>query len=161
MNEMKINKRYIAVGLVIAFSLFLGLAAHADDVDEATTMTFSQPIQIPGHVLPAGTYLFRQGSNDDLNVVQISNANRTVLYATLQTIPTERPEPTDFTVVALAEQGSGQPDVLLKWFYPGRETGKEFLYSKGQEKELTHDRQQTVEVNRPKVSNSDAMGAGN
>jgi Protein of unknown function (DUF2911) len=158
---MKINKSYIAVGLIIALSLFFGLAAHADEADESTTITFSQPIQIPGRVLPAGTYVFKLASTDDLNVVQVFNADRTVLYATLQTIATDRPEPTDHTVVALAEQGAGQPDVLLKWFYPGRETGKEFLYPQQKEKELAQDKQQTVMATRPTVSNSDATGAGN
>src|SRR5216683_4701338 len=158
---MKINKRYIAVGLIIAFSLFFELAAHADESDQSTTITFSQPIQIPGQVLPAGTYLFKLASGDDLNVVQIFNADRTVLYATLSTIATERPEPTDHTVVALAEQGAGQPDLLVKWFYPGRETGNEFLYSKQQEKELARDRQQTIVANQHTMPDSDTTGAGN
>jgi Protein of unknown function (DUF2911) len=158
---MKINKSYIAVGLIIALSLFFGLAAHADEADESTTITFSQPIQIPGRVLPAGTYVFKLASTDDLNVVQVFNADRTVLYATLQTIPTERPEPTDDTVVALAEQGAGQPDVLLKWFYPGRETGNQFLYPKQIEKELAQDKQQTIVANHPEASSSDASGADN
>jgi hypothetical protein len=158
---MKINRSYIAVGLIIAFSLFFGLAAHADEADESTTITFSQPIQIPGRVLAAGTYVFKLASTDDLNVVQVFNADRTVLYATLQTIATDRREPTDHTVVALAEQGAGQPDVLLKWFYPGRETGKEFLYPQPKEKELAQDKQQTVMATRPTVSNPDATGAGN
>ena len=158
---MKLNKSYIAIGLIIAFALFFELAAYADESDQATTITFSQPIQIPGQVLPAGTYLFKLASGDDLNVVQIFNAGRTVLYATLQTVATDRPEPTDHTVVALAEQGTEQPDVLLKWFYPGREIGNEFLYPKQKEKELAQDRQQTIETNHPTVSNSDATGAGN
>jgi Protein of unknown function (DUF2911) len=158
---MKINKSYIAIGLIIALSLFFGLAAHADEADESTTITFSQPIQIPGRVLPAGTYVFKLASTDDLNAVQVFNADRTVLYANLQTIATDRPEPADHTVVTLAEQGAGQPDVLLKWFYPGRETGKEFLYPQQKEKELAQDKQQTVMATRPTVSNSDATGAGN
>ena len=158
---MTINKSYIAVGLIIALSLFFGLAAHADETDESTTISFSQPIQIPGRVLPAGTYVFKLASTDDLNVVQVFNADRTVLYANLQTIATDRPEPTDHTVVTLAEQGAGQPDVLLKWFYPGRETGKEFLYPQQKEKELAQDKQQTVMATRPTVSNSDATRAGN
>lgn len=158
---MKINKSYIAVGLMVAFSLFFGLAAHADESDESTTITFSQPIQIPGQVLPAGSYLFKLATGDDLNVVQIFNPSGTVLYATLQTVSTDRPKPTDRTVVALAEQGAGQPDVLLKWFYPGRETGNEFIYPKQQEKELAQDKKQTVVANYPTLSDSDAMGAGN
>jgi hypothetical protein len=159
---MKINKGYIVVGLIIAFSLFFGLAAHADESDQSTTITFSQPIQIPGQVLPAGTYLFKlEDSNSNQNIVQVFNADGTVLYATLQTIATERQEPTGHTMVALAEQGAGQPDALLKWFYPGRETGNEFVYPTQKEKELAQDKQQTIVANHPTVSNSDATGAGN
>ena len=159
---MKINKGYIVVGLIIAFSLFFELAAHADESDQSTTITFSQPIQIPGQVLPAGAYLFKlEDSNSNQNIVQVFNADGTVLYATLQTIAAERQEPTGHTMVALAEQGAGQPDALLKWFYPGRETGNEFVYPTQKEKELAQDRQQTIVANHPTVSNSDANGAGN
>ncbi len=159
---MKINKGYIVVGLIIAFSLFFGLAAHADESDQSTTITFSQPIQIPGQVLPAGAYLFKlEDSNSNQNIVQVFNADGTVLYATLQTIATERQEPTGHTMVALAEQGAGQPDALLKWFYPGRETGNEFVYPTQKEKELAQDKQQTIVANHPTVSNSDTSGAGN
>src|SRR6202021_655496 len=126
---------YIAVGLIIAFALFFELGAHADESDQSTTISFSHPTQIPGREFPAGTYVFKLAS-DDLSVVQIFNSNRTVLYATLQTIATDRLKLNDHTVVALAEQGAGQPDVLLKWFYPDRETGSEFIYSRQKEKEL-------------------------
>ena len=159
---MKINKGYIAVGLIVAFGLFFELAAHADEADQASKITFSQPIQIPGAVLPAGTYLFKLAdSNADLNVVQIFNADRTVLYATLQTAATDRPEPTNYTMVEIADQGSGQPDALLKWFYPGRETGHEFVYPKRQEKELAQDKQKAIVAYQAAVSSSDAAGAGN
>jgi hypothetical protein len=159
---MKINKGYIAVALIIASTLFFGLAAHADESDQATKITFSQPVQIPGQVLPAGTYLFKlEDSNSSQNLVQIFNADRTVLYATLQTVATERREPTGYTVLTLAEQGTGQPDVLVKWFYPGRETGNEFVYSTEKEKDLGQDRQQTIGANHATVSNSDATGTGN
>jgi hypothetical protein len=162
MNQMKINKSYIAIGLIIAFTLFFELAAHADEFDQTTTITFSEPIQIPGQVLPAGSYLFKLANSDSAqNIVQVFNADRTVLYATLQTIETERQEPTGHTVVALAEQGAGQPDVLLKWFYPGRETGNEFPYPKQKEKELTQDKQRTIVADHSTGSNSDAIGAGN
>jgi hypothetical protein len=160
--KMKVNKGYIVAGLIIAFSLFFELAAHADESDQATTVTFSQPIQIPGQVLPAGSYLFKLATPDtDRHIVQVLNADRTVLYATLQTIPTDREEPTAHTVVTLAEQGGGQPDVLLKWFYPGSETGNEFLYPKQKERELAQDKQQTIVANHPTVSNSDTAGTGN
>ncbi len=159
---MNINKGYIMAGLIIALSLFFGLAAHADESDESTTITFSHPIQIPGQVLPAGSYLFTLANTvSDRYMVQIFNADRTVLYATLQTVPTVRQDVADHTVVALAEQGTGQPDALLKWFYPGRETGNEFVYPKQEERELAQDRRQTIVANEPTVLNTDAVGAGN
>jgi hypothetical protein len=162
MHHMKINKLYIILGLIIAFTLFLELAAHADESDQASTITFSEPVQIPGQVLPAGTYVFKLANADsERNLVQIFNSDRAVLYATLQTISTERQEPTDDTAVTFAEQGAGKTDVLLKWFYPGRDVGNEFLYSKEKEKELAQDRQQTVVANQPTVPDSDTAGAGN
>lgn len=159
---MNTNKTYIAVGLVIAFSLFLGLVAHADETDHATIMKFNQPIQIPGQVLPAGTYLFKLlPSDSDLQIVQVFNPDSTVLYATLQTIPTDRPKPTARTVVALAKQENGHPDALLKWFYPESESGNEFIYPKQEEKELAHDKQQTIVAGVPMISSSETPGAGN
>ena len=159
---MKISKGYVVIGLIIAFALFFELVAHADETDQSTTISFSEPVQIPGLVLPAGTYLFRLVDDaSSRNVVQILSADRTVLYATLQTIATERREPTRYTVIALAEQGPGQPDALLKWFYPGQEIGNEFVYPKQKEIYLTQDKQQTVVANHKTVSNSDAAGAGN
>ena len=159
---MKINKGYIAIGLIIAFTLFFELAAHADMRDQTTSITFSGPVQIPGRVLPAGTYVFQLANADsDRNIVQIFNADRTQLYATLQTVAAERPNPTGDTVVTFAEQGPGRPEALLKWFYPGNMTGNKFVYSPQEEKELAQDKQQTIMADQPMVSNSDAAGAGN
>ncbi|HSZ63255.1 MAG TPA: hypothetical protein VK828_15740 [Terriglobales bacterium] len=159
---MKISKIYIAIGLVIALSLFLELFAHADEFDQATTITFSQAIQIPGQVLPAGTYLFRLAdASANENIVQIFSPDRTVLYATVRTIPTTRQKPTGDTVVSVAEPETGQPDALLKWFYPGREVGVEFVYPKQQEKKLAQDRRQIVVAGQATRSNTDDETVGN
>jgi Protein of unknown function (DUF2911) len=159
---MKIHKAYIIVGLIIAFTAFFELAAHADESNQATTITFNQPIQIPGQVLPAGTYFIKLlNSSSDRNVVQIFNSDQTHLYATLQTVTTERQDPSGDTAITLAEEGAGKPDVLLKWFYPGNETGHEFVYSEQQEQQLAQDTHQTIVANQPTNANSENMGAGN
>jgi hypothetical protein len=146
---MKTNKLYIIVGLIIAFGLFYELAAHADESDQTTTVTFNQPVQIPGQLLPAGTYVFKLANRDSVqDVVQIFNSDQTHVYATLETIPTDREDPNGHTVITLAEQGAGNPDVLLKWFYPGSLTGNEFLYSHHREKELTHAERRTIVANQ-------------
>src|SRR5437879_7458079 len=97
---MKINKGYIAIGLVIAFALFFELAAHADESDEATLMSFSAPVQIPGQVLPAGTYLFELADHgSERDVVQVFSSDRATLYGTFTTISIESPVPSvDSTV---------------------------------------------------------------
>ena len=74
---MKVNKAYIVVGMIIAFALFFEIAAHADVLDQAAKISFGEPIQIPGHILPAGTYWFTVvDSNSDQNLVQVFNADR-------------------------------------------------------------------------------------
>ncbi len=156
---MKIHKTYIAVGLIIAFALFVEIAAHADEADQATKISFSQPIQVPGQVLPSGTYLFTLANTDDLNMVQIFSLDRTHLYATLETIPTEDRQVPGDTTVTLVELGAGKPDVLLKWFYPGEETGHEFVYSNQLEKEMAQDKQQTVVANQQPITDSEAGGS--
>ena len=155
---MKINKLYIALGLMIAFVLFFELGAHADESNESSKITFSGPIQIPGQVLPAGTYTFQQlYPTSDSDLIQIFNADRTRLYATVQTVSAERFEPAGDTIMTLAEQGAGQPGVLVKWFYPGRTIGHEFVYSKQQEQALAQAKQETFVGNRL-MSGGEAAG---
>ena len=117
---MKTNKGYIILGLMIALTLFFELAAHADPVDRSTKLTFSKPIQIPGEVLPAGTYLFRLADSDSgQRVVQIFNPDGTVPYATVLTIATERPYPTGRYCGCIGGPGSRKPgcppEVVLSW----------------------------------------------
>jgi hypothetical protein len=146
---MRINKVYFAIGLIIAFGMFFELAAHADEFNEQTTITFSAPIQIPGQVLPAGTYIVQKADpEDDQNLVRIFSADHTVLYATLQTVPVERRDPTGDTTITLAEPENGDPTVLVNWFYPGLLTGHEFVYSKQQEQAMSQDKQETFVGNQ-------------
>ena len=141
---MKINKLALLIAFAIASVLFLEVAARADEADQSIKITFSQAIEIPGQVLPAGTYLFKLADPNDLDVVRIFNSEGTRLYATLQTITAERGKPTGDTVVVLAEQPEGRPETLVRWFYPGNTSGHELVYSKQEEQQLAQDRQQTT-----------------
>ena len=159
---MNINKGYIAIGLVVAFGLFFELAAHADESDEATFLSFSAPVQVPGQVLPAGTYLFELADHgSEANVVQVFNSDRTVLYGTFLTIATQRKEPTGRTAVTLAQPEAGGTPALLKWFYPGNDIGNEFVYSKQTEKEITRDGHHTILARQTSTSNSNNVGTSN
>lgn len=141
---MRIHKIYIAIGLVLAFSLFFELAAHADEMNQETIFTFNEPVQVPGAVLPAGTYRFELlNPESQQGVVQIFNADRTHLLATVQTISAERMEPTGDTAITLAEPEAGRPDALVKWFYPGNDIGHEFVYPKSEEQKIAQASQET------------------
>jgi len=158
---MKLSKLSMIAGFIIAFALIFELAAHADEMNQSTKISFSDAVQVPGRVLPAGNYQFVMAGDSSPNIVQIFNADGTELLATVQTIPTERARETDGTSITLAQRPDGKPDALVTWFYPGRQTGHEFLYSKREETELTQDAKQTFVGEHGMMVNSGASEAGN
>jgi hypothetical protein len=145
---MRINKFTLLMGFALTAILLGEVAAHASEMDQYTHLSFSQQVQIPGQTLPAGTYLFKLLAADDLNLIQISSLDGSHVYATLRTISTERPEVTGDTVLVMAEQGSEKPVAILKWFYPGRTDGHEFVYSGSEKEQLAQERQRTIVVKK-------------
>lgn len=141
---MNTQRKLMILATVLAFLTTLPLA-RASDQDQATKLTFSKAVQIPGHVLPAGTYWFvLEESNTAPNVVRVFNSDRSTLYATILTINAERSNPTDNTAITFAARQSMQPENLVTWFYPGFSTGHEFVYSNSEEKELAQLKKHTV-----------------
>lgn len=132
-------------GAALAFVMLVP-RARADEWNEMTKLTFNQPVQIPGHeVLPAGSYWFvLANSVADRDIVQVYSSNWKHEYATLLTEPTIRQHTTSYTVVKFAERPHDRPEALLKWYYPGRLTGHEFLYSAKHERAFSRDAQQNV-----------------
>jgi hypothetical protein len=142
---MKIRNVLCGVcGMILAFSALLPMA-RADIWNQKTELSFSQPIEIPGTVLPAGTYWFvLLDSQSDRNLVQIFSKNWSKEYATLQTIPEDRVAATSRTEVEFAERPHDKPEALLSWYYPGQLTGHEFLYSSRLEKRFARDIKEDV-----------------
>jgi hypothetical protein len=133
-----------ALFLMTAFSISV-LSVWADEFNQQTKITFSEPVEIPGQTLPAGTYWFvLADSNSGRNIVRIFSADRSVLYATLFTAPSERAEIKYDTTLTFAERPSSKPEAILTWFYPGLTTGHEFLYPENEERELAHDALQNI-----------------
>ena len=120
--------------VVLALSLLgatLAPGARADEWNKKTVMTFSQPIEIPGQILPAGTYTFKLlDSPSDRHIVQIFNADGSHIIATVLAINNYRLHPTGDTVVKFAERSGDNPEALKAWFYPGDNFGQEFVYPK-------------------------------
>jgi len=77
--------------LLVGGATWFAPVAKADEWDKQTVLTFNEPVEVPGKVLPAGNYEFvLVRSDSSRNLVQIFNADGTELYATVQTIPVER-----------------------------------------------------------------------
>jgi hypothetical protein len=144
MKKVPIAKSFSAVVFLLAFLIVLP-SARADQSDQATKVTFSQTVQIPGRVLPAGTYWFILPNNATDNYqVRIYNADRTVYYGTVLTINAQRLQVTDKSAFTFATHDSAKPKALVTWFYPGETIGHEFLYPKQVSKELAKAKQVTV-----------------
>jgi hypothetical protein len=136
-------KRLKFVAMLCSF-VFVVLAiaprAKADQLDNKTFLTFSEPIEVPGvgaQILPAGTYMFKLlDSQTDRDIVQIFSQDGLHLYTTILAIPDYRLKVTDKTILTFKERGEGQPEAIKAWFYPGRMWGQEFVYPKERAVEL-------------------------
>jgi hypothetical protein len=103
--------------------------ASADDWDKATRITLNQPIEIPGLVLPAGTYIVKiVDLAAERHVVRFTSEDGTKVFATLIGIPNFRLEPTEESAFIFREAEVAQPKALHAWFYPGHQYGIEFAY---------------------------------
>jgi hypothetical protein len=132
-------------------SAVLAPSAKADDWNRKTVITFSGPVEIPGvhltgwGVLPAGTYVFKiLDSQSDRHIVQIFNKDETTIYATILAIPNYRLKATGKTVVTFTERPAGEPEALRAWFYPGNNSGEEFVYPKARAMELAKETKTVV-----------------
>jgi hypothetical protein len=106
---------------------------RADEFNKMTYLTFSGPVQVPGVVLPAGTYMFKLADPDSgRRVIQVWDKEGTKLYTTLLTIPDQMMEAKDDPVVLFTETPSGEPQAVKSWFYTGERNGYEFVYPKDQ-----------------------------
>jgi len=112
--------------------LFLAaIPASADDWNKKTTITFGQPVEVPGMVLPAGTYVFKLAdSMSDRHIVLIYNAEETHLMKIVLAIDNFRLTPTGKPVLTFTERRKDSPEALRAWFFPGDTWGQEFVYPK-------------------------------
>jgi len=137
---MKIVKAALVVVTLSFFGAILATGARAQSTNHSkrTAVTFSQSVEIPGQILPAGTYTIELLGDQlgDRHIVRISNADQTTVIATVLAIPNWRERPTGKTVMTFSERAGDAPDALKAWFYPGDNFGQEFVYPKHRALEL-------------------------
>ncbi|HSR08842.1 MAG TPA: hypothetical protein VLM42_16985 [Bryobacteraceae bacterium] len=95
---------------ILCAALFAVTAAIAGEWDKMTTVTFSQPVELPGVVLPAGTYVFvLADSPTSRHVVRVFNKEQNHLFGTFLALPNIRLMPTSDTVLRFHERPRNAP----------------------------------------------------
>jgi hypothetical protein len=153
-----IKKNAIWIGLTLSLvGLVSASSARADDLDKKTVLTFSEPVEIPGVVLPAGTYTFKLANAFDRHIVQIFNADGSQIIATVMTIPDYRLTATDETVIKFSEVPYGSTEAIRAWFYPGNTVGEAFVYSKRRAMQLAKASKVAVPAIAADTTDADAL----
>ena len=140
---MNIRLKALFLSSSLALILLVSTPATADEWNKRTEFEFGAPVEIPGHVLAAGKYVFQiLDTPSDRNIVQVfsqdADGNET-LIATIAAIPDYRYETPDKTLITFEERSAGAPEAIHSWFYPGENTGWEFVYPKAQTLEANAD----------------------
>ena len=119
--------RYFTLA-VFAGSVLAVLApnARAQAFSERMKVTFSGPVEVPGTVLPAGSYVFE--SLDSRHMTRILKADGSDCVATVFTVPEERLNVAETSIVQLKESSNGVPPKVDAWFMPGNTVGDQFIY---------------------------------
>jgi hypothetical protein len=122
------------IPLVLAamlLTLSLGSGAKADDWNKKTVVTFEQDVEIPGWVLPAGTYVFKLlNSSSSRLIVQVWDQDEMHLITTLMTVGDSYPNPTgrSYFVLDTSQTDEGFPPAVVSWFFAGSDEGRDFIY---------------------------------
>lgn len=139
---MKFRFHISCLALALALAGSLVTPAMADESNKETRMQTNVPLEIPGHMLEPGTYIFRlTDSTSNRQIVQVfsEDANgKQTFVTTILAISAYRQLTPDKPIFNMEERPSGSPEAIQSWFYPGDNTGWEFVYSKSDRIETAH-----------------------
>ncbi len=153
MHKILKSAAFMTVPLMMA----CGVLAQADQWDRMTKITVNQTIEVPGAVLPAGTYIFKLAdSPSDRHIVQVFNERQNHIFATVLAIPNYRLRPTGDTVMTFYEVPPGQPQPVRAWFYPGDDMGQEFIYPKSRNLSIAQNTSTTTTTPSPLIEQQSA-----
>jgi hypothetical protein len=124
------NLVWAAVGVAV---FALGLVQHAaagTNPARTTYLTFSQPVQLPGASLGAGTYIFELADPSAASgVVRVLSADRRIAVFMGFTHEVERPRWMNLEAsVSLGESIAGVAPRITAWWPAGERSGRQFIY---------------------------------
>src|SRR5271155_1219035 len=122
-------------GLLVATAFLAGAslvspALRADDNSvKQATVTIQTPEQVPGSVLPAGTYVFKQsGSQSGWTIVQIYTNDDTAIVTTVLAYPNPKVASNGQNLVTYPANGSGSIPAIEGFVFTGDSTVEQFAY---------------------------------
>ena len=138
---MKIKFDAMWLGASMAFMAAMVTPMMADEFNKETKLEFSGPVEVPGRVLTPGKYVFKiADSESDRNIVQIfsedANGDQKFVTTTIA-IPDYREDTPEKTIIQFEERPSGSPEAIHSWFYPGDNTGWQFVYPKSERPQMS------------------------
>ena len=149
LNRLDLFRWGGCAALCFAMAGLCAVPAAADRNDKKTIVTFNAPVEIPGKVLPAGTYVFQVvDSGYDRDVVEIRDRDHNKLEDTFMAIPDYRAVRPGKTIITFEERASNNPEALKSWFYPGDNYGVQFIYPYHQALEIAKRTNQNVLATR-------------
>jgi hypothetical protein len=157
-REVKLPNGFRARLSLTVLCLLVAPNARADDGRQKTTVTLTDPVEVPGvgqQLLSPGTYVFRlKNSPTDRHIVEIFNQNETKVLTTLISIPDFRLKATDKPVLIFSGREAGEPGALKAWFNGGQKSGEQFVWEKSKAIQLAK------ESNEPVLSTNVELAAG-
>lgn len=146
----------LGIGALAAIGLaVLNPVVKADEHDRKTVISISQSLEVPGAVLPPGTYVMKLfNSSSDRHIVQFMNERQNQQLALTFAIPAERARPAEKTLLTMYEGSGGAPPAIRTWYYPGDNVGQEFLYPHDQASRIS--KRTNVAVPEVEIASSSA-----
>lgn len=121
--------RIPAIAAAVLLTASMAPKTYGDEWNEKTVVTTNAPIEIPGRVLPAGTYVFRLlDSQSDRSILEIFDKNEQHLVTTVMAVPDYRMRTPGHPILKFEERASNAPEALRAFFYPGNNFGLQFVY---------------------------------
>lgn len=140
MNSIKTSFAFASALLLVSASLVC-----ASTWSERTRITFNEPVEIPGMVLPAGTYTFSLlPGPTDRHIVQIYDRDDQKFITNVLAIPDYRVHAKGHSVIKFEKSAPGSPEAVKAWFYPGLNYDEEFVYPKTMAIELAKANNESV-----------------
>ena len=127
---MKMTKSGLLLGVVcLVAGSVVSSVARADDSAQQATVTIQSPEQVPGSVLPAGTYMFKKtGAQSGWVIVQIYSKDGSALVTTILAYPNAKVASNGQNFVVYPANGSGTIPAMEGIVFTGDSTVQQFAY---------------------------------